>query len=454
MRRIKFKSGLACLIFVALLFAAIPGLCAVTQTAVIATAAADYSSGAHAIASVDPVGGPRVVETEILPTISDIGVAAYGQFFYRIEKLNADNITKFDISDPDTVIWQYSTMDADDGDTSCNPHSMIFVSAEKAYVLRLGSTKAWIVNPAATTEDDFKIGELDLSDYADSDGIPEMNTGVIINGKLFIIVNRLDRNNSWAPTNTAYIAVFDTSTDIEIDTGITNADGLKGIPLDIQNCSGIQYMAGKIYVQGAGRYASSWSGTPAEYSGGIISIDPSTYETTLVLDDGDDENHPYGNISGMVIISATKGYFVGYAGWGDNTLYSFDPSTGESVSAISGFENISIAGMQSGVYADNNGLVWVCNQTDARIDILNPADDSIDESVSTDLNPLMVAFTSEGSPDDDDGDDDDDDDDDFSCFISAVGGDYQSASKYFVLGFALLGFAGFFSLIKSKINQP
>ena len=32
----------------------------------------------------------------------------------------------------------------------------------------------WIVNPSATTSGEFKIGELDLSPYADSDGIPEM----------------------------------------------------------------------------------------------------------------------------------------------------------------------------------------------------------------------------------------------------------------------------------------
>jgi hypothetical protein len=395
----------------------------VTQTAVVATAAADYSSGAHSVITVDPVGGPRTAQNDLLATISDISVAAHGTYFYRIERYYADNVAKFDINAPDTPIWQYSTLD--DGETvSSNPHGLVFESSEKAYLFRYGTTRAWIVNPSTTTEDGFKIGELDLTSYADSDGTPEMENGVIADGKLFVILVRIDRDNNWAPTNTAYVAVFDTETDTEIDTGIDNPDGVLGIPLDIKNPSAIQYLAenNTIYVQGVGRYGSSWSGTDPEYTGGIVSINPDTYETTLVLDDGDDTDHPYGNIAGMAIVSATKGYFVSYEDWGDSTLYTFSPTTGDVGSAISDLEHKGIAGMESGIYVDKNGMLWVCNQTDAQVDILNTTDDTIDESVYTDLNPLKVVFCSEGSPDDSD---DDDDDDDFCFIATAAYGSYM-----------------------------
>lgn len=385
------------LVFPALLTGVGPAHSAVTQMAVVVTAAADYSSADHVVISVDPVGGPRTVqgadENGMLPTIiSDITIAAYERYFYRIEKYQADNVTKFDIGSPSTPVWQFSTLDT--GDTNSNPYDLVFVSTTKAYLLRYGTTKAWIVNPSATAEADFKTGELDLSSYADSDGIPEMHSGVIVDGKLFITLQRLDRDNGWVPTNTAYLAVFDTTADTEIDTG-QGEDGLKGIPLPIKNLGAIQYLEENdtIYVQGVGDYGSAWTGRPAEYSGGIASVDPDTYETSLVLDDGDDTSHPYGNVSGMAIASATNGYFVGYGDWGDNTLYSFDPSTGEVSGAVVDYlKNKNIAGMETGVYLDQNNMLWVCDYTDAEVVILNTADNTIDEKVSTYLNPQRVVF--------------------------------------------------------------
>ena len=364
-----------------------PVYCDETQTAVVATVAADWSSGAHSVISVDPVGGPRTVQNDLLPTISDITVTAYGKYFYRMERTGANNVTKFDINAPDTVIWQYSTEGVDVGS---NPHDLVFVSSEKAYLLRYGSDKVWIVNPSTTDEDGFKIGELDLSSYADADGIPEMHSGVIVNGKIFIALQRLEW---WTPTVTAYVAVFDIITDEEIETG-KGEGGRKGIQLDIKNPGAIQYLVENdtIYVQGSGSYF------PVEYTGGIVSVNPTTYDTVLVLDDGTDTNHPYGQISGMAIASATKGYFIGYDGWGDNTLYSFDPSTGNVYGEVVDYlKNKNIAGMESGVYLDKNDMLWVCDATDAEIVILNTADDTIDEKISTNLNPSRVVFCTESS---------------------------------------------------------
>ena len=62
-----------------------------------------------------------------------------------------------------------------------------------------------------------------------------------------------------------------------------------------------------------------------DYTGGIVSIDPQTYATSVVLDDGDAQTHPFGLIFGMLISSPVKGYVVGYDGWGDNTLYPSIP---------------------------------------------------------------------------------------------------------------------------------
>jgi hypothetical protein len=73
------------------------------------------------------------------------------------------------------------------------------------------------------------------------------------------------------------VALFDTATDTEIDTGVDNDDDVLGIPLPIKNPLAIQYLEENetIYVQGAGNYFA----TPPEYTGGIATINKTTYET-------------------------------------------------------------------------------------------------------------------------------------------------------------------------------
>ena len=414
-KRISFPSVL--LLSMAVLFhimIAFPAKANSSQTAVVVSAAGDYSSGAHSIVSVGPVGGPRTVTQDLVPAGSDMTVVAHGDHFYRMERSNAHNITKFHINQPDTAVWQYST---EGNETGSNPHDIVFMTESKAYLLRYGSSKLWIVNPGAASEADFKIGEIDLSTDADGDGKPEMHSGVIAGGFLYITLQRVDFSGGWGNYiyNTPWIAVIRTADDTEMDTG--QGDGTRlGIPLPMENPGAIQYLAASdtIYVQGIGQYTN-------QYTSGIATINPLTYEPTLILDDGDDTSHPYGAITGMAIVSSTKGYFVGYAAWGDNTLYTFDPSEpAPTGTAVSGLENLSIGGMETGAYVDENNMLWVCaatmSLTDPRIIILNTATDTIDETIDTNLTPLRVVFTgaataSASASNNDDGS---------SCFIQTL----------------------------------
>ena len=369
-----------------------------TQIGVAAMAASDYSSYGISAITVDPKAGPRIAINNLLAGPYGSTVKAFGQYYYRIEQFQADSVTKVNVTSPNTPIWQFSTQDTGEANSS-NPYDLVFVNSSKAYLIRYGSTKAWIVNPSVSADNEagFKIGELDLSAYADADGVPEMCGGVIANGKLFIVLQRLV---DWCPGDTAYVAVFDTATDTEINTG-HGSGSMLGVPLNIKNPSAIQYVPQNnlIYVQGIGSYPGSGACDPVyEYTGGIESINPVTYASSIVLDDGNATIHPYGAISGMLIASPTKGYFVGYAGWGDNTLYAFNPTTGDVSGALSGFQNINISGMNSGTYLDKNGMMWVCDSTNAVIKIMDTADNTLNENVSTSLNPQNVAFCTQGTP--------------------------------------------------------
>ncbi len=294
------------------------------------------------------------------------------------------------------VLSQLSTQDSSGVETgSSNPQGMVFISDTKAYLMRYGSDKAWIVNPQATDNASFKLGEIDLSAYNVND-TPNMSQGIVVNGKAYITLQRLDA--SFAPQE-AYVVVIDTTTGLEIDTAPTT-DGLKGILLPVANPGDIEFNAdtGLIYVQGTGRYGSSFAGRDPEYTGGIASIDPADFSTALIFDDGDADNHPIGLVNGMQITSATKGYLIGYTGFTDNALYSFNPTTGALdldangapmvVAGISGFGIGDIA-------EDNLGQLWVSIADAAApgAKILNSEDGSIIKDLaSTTLNPGAITF--------------------------------------------------------------
>ncbi len=185
------------------------------------------------------------------------------------------------------------------------------------------------------------------------------------------------------------MAVFDVTTDTEIHTGQHGT--LRGIPLPVRNPSDVAYEAvsGNILVQGSGRLENTWAGLPAEYSGGIAVIDPATYTARLLVDDGDDTHHPYGNITGMTISSHHRGYFIGYKGWGNNTLYAFNPANGDVEGPVQDeLSQINI----STINTDQNGRLWVGDATQGRIVVINPEDHSINDTISTHLNPLKIVF--------------------------------------------------------------
>ncbi len=351
--------------------------------AVIATTAVDFSSGAHAIVTSDSTGELTALNN-LVPTASDITVATYGEHFYRIERAFAgNNITKFSFANPQLPVWQFSVNDPASAVLS-NPHDMVFVSETKAYVLRYGSTKAWIVNPSATQESDFKIGELDLSAYGGVNGIPDMDSAVIANGKLFITLQRLE-GPSFQPDNVSYVAVFDITTDQEIDAGISG-DTLKGIPLLARNPTNILYDSnrGKIYVQSSGSTLP-----PLKYVSGIETIDVTTYASELILDDGDETDHPYGVIYQIALASSDVLYFVGYDGFRNNTLYVMDLETSRILPSKIG---ALISGDIASLATDALGRIWVGDNANASIRVIDTLNCEEVVAVSTNLNPAKIVF--------------------------------------------------------------
>lgn len=381
------------MVFSLILFGISYPAAAANQKAVVQVTASDWTSAAHAVVDVDPVGGPRSKQLDLFAQASsDFIVRSYGDYFYMIGRYYTDSLTKFHIDSPTTPVYQVSVLEG--GAVSSNPHDMIFVNDQKAYMPMYELNSCWIVNP----QTGLQTGSIDLSAYAGSDGIPEMHTGVIVRGKLFLLIQNLDQNQSFDPAGNGYLVVIDTATDQEIDTtGGQAVNGVMGIELPGKNPVSIQYLPENdtIYIACVGVYPG-YSSSPDLYTGGIVTVNPDTYGAGLLVDDGPagtTGDHPYGAISGVMVTSPAKGYFIGYVGWGDNYLFTFNPTSGAVTGQVATLDGMNLSPMDCGLAMDENGLLWVsAGGTAATVYIVNPSTDGIDEAVGTNLNPATIAF--------------------------------------------------------------
>ncbi len=239
----------------------------------------DFSTGGYASVDVDALTGWVAPEGEQTADIvsSDNAVTAYGGRVYVINR-SLGNVTVLDGADLTTAVTQFGT-----GEGS-NPHAMAFASAAKAYVSLYGEAYVLVVDPA----DGSELGRVDLSAFADADDIPEASPMVIVGDKLFVAVQRLDRDNWFAPTGESYLVVIDTVTDEVVDVD-PSSDEVDPIVLTGTNPQYLRYDAGR------GKIVVSETGNWGVQDGGLETVDPDTYEaegffateTTLGGDVGD-----------------------------------------------------------------------------------------------------------------------------------------------------------------------
>ncbi|NGY06359.1 hypothetical protein [Solimonas terrae] len=358
-----------------------------THVAVVATRAPDYGSGA--ISLIDTTA-PFTARNGLDSTISDIAVRADGDHYFVFKRYGSNQIARYDAADPATPVWTYSTNDSD-GEQS-NPYDLIVASPTKAYLLRYGSGTLWIVNPSAGSEANFKTGEIDLSAY-DSDGVPEMAAGLIKNGKLYVLMQRLQNYDA---TQDGYVAVIDTATDTEVDTG-KGSDGLKGIELPVFNPSAIVAVPGTdtLLISASGAYGSYPDYVPP-YNGGLVRLDTDSDTATLALDDGDADTHAYGQFDALAVVDAHRAYFVGSNGYGDTdqTLYRIDPgATTIAPVAVNDFANRDLGALA----VDPDGQLWVARTSDAAPGLSVLGFDGSQETVNkalidTVLTPINIDF--------------------------------------------------------------
>ena len=318
-------------------------------------------------------------------TLSDIVVRTDGTNVYQVGRFNIDSITRFQQDNLTTPDYQYSVRQ--DAEISPNTFDIVFASETKAYILQYGGTSILIADPSATTEAEFITGSIDISAY--DDDAPNAANGIIVDGQLFVLMQRLTGFTADKP---GYVAVFDVETDTEIATGM-GEDGLDGVLLTTVNPSTLQFVeaTNEVLVVGRGNLFAADASAGDRFQGGIESIDATDFTLDLLLDDGTEESNE-GFFNESLVATDTRGYIVTAAGFGDNTLRSYNPLTGVlEDGVVAGLSGVSITALGLGPA----GRLWVgLGGTEPGFTLIDPETNTVViERVATEFVPDEIVFT-------------------------------------------------------------
>ena len=184
----------------------------------------------------------KTFKDNVLPISHDNVAKTDGDYLYILERYGSDAISKYDTSSisEGNHIFQYSLGER------ANPHDIIFWES-KAYLLLYGSDKIWIVNPNAADESSFKLGEIDISQWADADGSPESHIGFIYDGMLYVVLQMYDLTTYSA--GTPVLIKINPATDIIVDMD-KDTDDIQGVELIVKNINEGSLLDNTLYLSG------------------------------------------------------------------------------------------------------------------------------------------------------------------------------------------------------------
>lgn len=244
----------------------------------------DFSTGSTAFLAANAAEA----EVNLLGIHSDAVGHYHDGRVYIVNRLGQDNILVLDAMDLRTPLTQFSV------GNGANPHDIEIVAPDKAYVTRYDAASLLIVNPQNGAE----LGEIDLSAFADADGLPEVSQIVRVGDRLYLSCQRLDRNGGWGPVDVSYLIVVDLATDTLIDVD-PDAEGVQGIALSIANPNSMAVVGEQIAVGVVVNFG--------DRAGGVEIVDTATSRSLGLAVSEEDLG---GDITSMVLVDQNRGYAV------------------------------------------------------------------------------------------------------------------------------------------------
>jgi hypothetical protein len=330
--------------------------------------ATDFGTGTIAGVAFGP---PRAVTPNVAAVCADAVLRHHQGLLYVIERFGCDNVRVLDPANGYQVVRQFSV------GNGANPNDIVIVSPTKAYVTRYDSADLWIVNPSTGAF----VGAISLAAFADADGIPEMNRMVMVGGRVFVTVQRIDRDAFFTPTDSSAVVVIDAATDAVVDCDAT-APGLQGILLPFQNPTT------ELVVDAGGRLIVGCTGFYGANDGGVVRIDPLALavdgiETTEAALGGD--------VADVVPATAGRAFAVLSDASFNTVCKPYDRASGAVGAVVYATTGFNLADAE----VNDRGELWLCDRTPANpgirvFDVATLA--PLAGPLSTGLPPLDIEF--------------------------------------------------------------
>lgn len=265
----------------------------------------DFQTGG--MSAIDLV--TRAVSVDVASVHKDARARWHGGLIYVLNRFGADNVQ---ILNPATG---YSTVRQFSVGNGANPSDIVVVSPTKAYVSAYDRAQLQKWNPATGAN----LGSIDLSAFADADGLPEADHMARFGRWLFVALQRLDRTQGFIPTDSSLVVVIDTATDTIVDVN-PSLPGTQAIVLARTNpvtAFAWDPIGRRFYLGCVGAYGV--------LDGGIVRIDPATFTDAGVAIT---EAALQGDVSDIEWHTASHGYAIVSDTNFNTSLVTWNPTTG------------------------------------------------------------------------------------------------------------------------------
>ncbi len=149
------------------------------ETPVFAGVMSDFNAGQVVLGDADGVTSAAVLSVSGDALVRVARMDGESQL-YVVERGGREVLTRIDLADPGTPVWQVSLPD------DANVHDLVGF-ADQLWLTSYGRGEVLVVDPATGEQ----VDTLDLSAFADPDGNPELDRALVLDGLLVVAAQRL-----------------------------------------------------------------------------------------------------------------------------------------------------------------------------------------------------------------------------------------------------------------------
>ena len=334
----------------------------------------DFSTGSTAFLQA----GAEEAEINLLGVHSDAVLRFHDGIIYVINRLGQDNIIVLDAADPSTPLTQFSV------GNGTNPQDIEVVAADKAYITLYERSDVLVVDPRDGTE----LDRIDLSSFADADGLPEAAQIVRVGQRIYVSCQRLDRNTTWGPADNSFLAVIDIDSNSLIDVDL-ESEGVQGIALGSPNPNTLIPVDQSIVVSTVAHFG--------DRLGGIEIIDTQNNRGSGLAISEEDLG---GDLNGIALVDDEHGFAIISDQNFTNYVVPFNLQSrqvGPALQGLSGgyIPDLAVEGNRL-IVADQGSF---SDPNSAGLKIFDATDYSLLQGpISTGLPPVSIAVLSDASP--------------------------------------------------------